>query len=93
MYKFHWSELSFDRITEIGNYIALNAPLAADKWINSILSKEEIILANPNIGRIVPEFSNKLKRELIVGEYRLIYEITGKTITVMTVMNCKEQIK
>jgi len=92
MYKIHWSELSFERISEIGNYIALNAPVAADKWINDILNKEGTILANPNIGRIVPEYKNKMIRELIVGEYRLIYKIELKTISVMTVINCREQL-
>lgn len=92
MYKFHWSELSFERITEIGNYIALDAPVAADKWIDEILSKEVMILANPNIGRMVPEYKSKMIRELIVGNYRLIYKINDKAITAMTVMNCREQL-
>lgn len=93
MFKLHWSELSYKRIIETGNYIALNAPIAADKWINEILSKERLILENPNIGRMVPEFKSRLIREIIVGEYRLIYQINQKTITVMTVINCRELLK
>jgi len=30
---------------------------------------------NPFIGRVVPEFNEKLIREIVVGNYRIIYRI------------------
>ncbi len=91
MHKVKWSDISKLRIIEIADFIALDAPDAADKWIEKILSKEDILKDNPKIGRIVPEIKDTSIRELIVGEYRLIYEISEKEIIVLTLINCKEQ--
>jgi len=91
MAKIIWSEIAKNKIFEIADFIALDSPSIADKWVHLILSKETLIKENPKIGRVVPEFSNPMIRELIVGEYRLIYSIEEKYFIVLTVINCKEQ--
>jgi toxin ParE1/3/4 len=90
MFKFRWSEKAAERISGIADYIALDAPHAANKWISLILSKEKLIIDNPKIGRVVPEIGKESVREILVGQYRLIYEIEENKITVHTVMNCRE---
>ena len=92
MYSSKWSEKAAERLIQIADYIALDAPKAAIKWTNTIISKEEIILENPKIGRIVPEIGKEAIRELIIGNYRLIYEIHDNTIIFLTIMNCRELI-
>jgi len=93
MLKIRWSEKAAERISEIADYIALDAPHAANKWISIILSKEKLILDNPKIGRVVPEIGNESIREILVGQYRLIYEIKQNELTVHTVMNSRELLQ
>jgi plasmid stabilization system protein ParE len=41
----------------------------------------------PQLGRVVPDFDNPLVRELIVGDYRIAYEIDGQTIWIASVIH------
>ena len=70
-----WSPLAIDRASEIADYIALDKPFAAEKWINTIFSKVENLELSPEIGRVVPEINNRQFRELIYGNYRIIYRV------------------
>jgi plasmid stabilization system protein ParE len=42
------------------------------------------------IGRIVPEIRNKQFRELIYGNYRIIYRIEKKQISILTIRHGKQ---
>ena len=41
----------------------------------------------PNAGRVVPEFQDENVRELIEGQYRIVYRILPTRIDVLTVMH------
>ncbi len=85
-----WSPLAVDRAAEIAAYIARDKPSAAEKWIESIFSKVEQLKASPEIGRIVPEINNNQFRELIYGNYRIIYRIETKQISILTIRHGKQ---
>jgi len=83
--KIKWSPLSIDRVTEIALYIATDKVGAADKWIDSIFSEVEKLSKFPQSGRIVPEFKKENIRELIHGNYRIIYQVSQAEIEILTV--------
>ncbi len=85
-----WSPLAIDRASEIAEYIALDKPLAAEKWINTIFSKVEDLELSPEIGRIVPEINNRQFRELIYGNYRIIYRVEKDQISILTIRHGKQ---
>ena len=39
----------------------------------------------PHSGRVVPEFAQEDIREVIVGNYRIVYRIEAKDVVVLTV--------
>jgi plasmid stabilization system protein ParE len=88
--KIVWSPLAIDRASEIADYIAQDKPIAAEKWINTVFSKVEQLKSSPKIGRIVPEIRNNQFRELIYGNYRIIYRIEQKKISVLTIRHGKQ---
>jgi toxin ParE1/3/4 len=88
--KIVWSPLAIDRASEIAEYIAQDKPSAADKWINTIFSKVERLASSPEIGRVVPEIKNDQFRELIYGNYRIIYRIEKKQISILTIRHGKQ---
>ncbi len=57
---------------------------------NSIFSKVEQLKSSPEIGRIVPEIRNDQFRELIYGNYRIIYRIEKKQISILTIRHGKQ---
>ena len=85
-----WAPLAVDRATEIAEYIAQDKPSAAEKWINTVFSKVEQLKSAPEIGRIVPEINNRQFRELIYGNYRIIYRIEKKQISILTIRHGKQ---
>ncbi len=85
-----WSPLAVDRASEIANYIAKDKPSAAEKWVNTVFSKVEQLKSSPEIGRILPEISDSRFRELIYGNYRIIYRIEKKQISILTIRHGKQ---
>ncbi len=83
--KIIWSPLAIERASEIAEYIAQDKPAAAEKWIDTVFAKVEILSSTPEIGRIVPEIRNSQFRELIYGNYRIIYRIEEKRISILTI--------
>ncbi|MBF8274915.1 MAG: plasmid stabilization protein [Magnetococcales bacterium] len=83
--KIIWSPLAVDRVSEIAEYIAQDKPSAAEKWINTVFSKVEQLKSSPEIGRVVPEIRNDQFRELIYGNYRIIYRIEKTQISILTI--------
>jgi toxin ParE1/3/4 len=88
--KVIWSPLAIDRVSEIATYIAQENPTAAGKWVDTVFRKVEDLQDFPESGRVVPETENKAIRELIYGNYRLIYRLEEKRISVLTVRHGKQ---
>ncbi len=80
-----WSPLAVDRASEIASYIAQDKPSAAEKWIKTVFSKVEQLKSSPELGRIVPEIRNTQFRELIYGNYRIIYRVEAEQISILTI--------
>ncbi len=75
MVKIVWTELSVFELKEIYDYISLNSKTYARNQIERIKSKTLILKSMPHIGRIVPELDSSEIRELIEGNYRIVYRI------------------
>ena len=90
--KIFWSPLAVDRVSEIAHYMAQDNPAAAERWINEVFKKVEELKAFPEKGRVVPEANNKSIRELIYGNYRIIYRIEEKKFSVLTVRHGKQML-
>jgi len=85
-----WSPLAVDRVSAIAEYIAQDNPTEAENWINTVFTKVEQLKSFPENGRIVPETNFQNIRELIYSNYRIIYRIEEKQISVLTVRHGKQ---
>ncbi|MBI2730439.1 MAG: type II toxin-antitoxin system RelE/ParE family toxin [Sphingobacteriales bacterium] len=86
MGEVNFTEQSLSDLEEIGRYISLDSITYARLQIEKILSRTDILESFPQIGRIVPELKNKLIRELIEGNFRIIYFIVNKqTVHILTI--------
>ncbi len=88
--RISWSPLAVDRASEIAEYIAQDNPDAAETWINVVFKKVEELTTFPESGRVVPETHINSIRELIYGNYRIIYRLEEKRISVLTVRHGKQ---
>lgn len=85
-----WSPLAVDRASEIAGYIARDKPSSAMKWIDAVFSKVDQLKSSPEIGRIVPEIDDSQFRELIYGNYRIIYRIEKRRVSILTIRHGKQ---
>ena len=85
-----WSPLAVEKATEIAEYISRDNPTAAKKWIDTVFSKVEQLKSFPESGRIVPEINSKDFRELIYGNYRIIYRLEKMQVSILTIRHGKQ---
>ena len=85
-----WSPLAIDRASYIADYIARDKPSAAENWINTVFSKVKQLASTPEIGRIVPEINDSRFRELIYGNYRIIYRVEERQISILSIRHGKQ---
>ena len=89
--KVEWTQLAQDRVFDIAAYISLDSFIEAEKWIDKIFNYVKRLETFPESGRYVPEFQNRKEiRELIFGNYRIIYRIETDTTYILTVRNYKQ---
>jgi toxin ParE1/3/4 len=78
MAKVKWTNLALDDLRSIYDYISQDSAKYADRLMDKIVEKVEMLENNPQVGRKVPEFDNESIRELIEGSYRIIYRIESE---------------
>ncbi|MBN2534755.1 MAG: type II toxin-antitoxin system RelE/ParE family toxin [Spirochaetales bacterium] len=87
--KIIWSPTALARLSGIVEYIAYDSPGRAEKWAVKVLDSVKRLEDFPESGRIVPEMEIKNIREIIFGNYRIIYEIRKSHISILTIRHCK----
>lgn len=78
MVKIVWAERAIDDLTSIAEYSSRYSEKYASSIVSKLFNKVNILKTMPRIGRIVPEKNDEKIRELIEGNYRIIYEIRGE---------------
>jgi toxin ParE1/3/4 len=78
MVKVIWTARSLTDLEEIGDYISKNSSKYAKLTLEKIIETGNLIEDNQLIGRIVPEIKQKEIREIITGNYRIIYLTKAK---------------
>lgn len=89
--EIEWSPLAVEKVTEFAEYIALDKPEVAIKWANKIFDSTKKLRDQPKLGRAVPEIKQEEYRELLEGNYRVIYWLgSSEKISVLTVCHGRQ---
>ncbi len=79
-----------DRVEECTDYIALDHVSTAIKWARGVIEQCQKLSNQPKSGRIVPEFRRPEIREIIHGNYRLVYELKPNQIDMLTIWHTRQ---
>jgi toxin ParE1/3/4 len=91
MVHVRWSRRALNRIKEIHNYIALDAPDTARTYTQTLIRSTDRLVMMPLSGRIVPEFEQENIREIIKGSYRIVYRVISDIeVIVLTVFHSSQ---
>ena len=86
MVKIVWTDRSLKDLEDIGEYISKDSYHYARLTLEKIINSTSIIEKNPRIGRKIPELNTGSIREIILGNYRIIYEIYNKRqVNILTI--------
>jgi toxin ParE1/3/4 len=96
--KLVWSPLALERVTEIALYFAEERPGVADPgvaepWVEEIFAAVERLESFPLSGRMVPEANRQDLREVIHGDFRIIYRVEEHQLSVLTVRHARQQLE
>jgi toxin ParE1/3/4 len=94
MVKLIWTDQAINDLGDIGDYIAENSEKYAKLTVKKLFERTDILKTFPKSGRIVPEKNEETVRELIEGNYRIIYEIVSpEQINILTVYHSARDLK
>lgn len=83
-WKVDWTENAWNDLEKIADYIALDSPHYAAGFVSEVNDAAESLRQFAERGRRVPEISDSAIRELLIGNYRLIYQIKNQHVLILT---------
>jgi toxin ParE1/3/4 len=93
MVRIVWTEFAIEDIKSIHEYISKDSKVYADRFIEKLITRVDQLGNNPQSGRIVPEFNIESIRELIEGNYRIIYRMDDGFIGIVRIHHSARILK
>jgi toxin ParE1/3/4 len=85
-----WSETAIRDLNSIAEYIAVDSEYAAQKFVQELINKANILLLHPGKGRPIPEDIPGNYRQILHKSYRIIYKIRKSDIVISSVYHQKK---
>jgi addiction module RelE/StbE family toxin len=89
--KVEWTDAALEQLWAIHEYLAQSSPEYAQRVVDRLTRRTQQIRSFPLSGRVVPEFNKPQIREVIEGQYRIIYYIKPDQIDVLAVIHGTQQ--
>ena len=86
MVQINWTSQAISDLKDIADYISKDSKYYAKLQIVRLKSRIEILKKQIHIGSVVPEFDRNDLRQLVQGNYRIIYKVVDeKRVDILTV--------
>ena len=93
MVKIVWTDFAIEDLRLIHEFISKDSKRYADRFIEKLLERVDQLEMFPKSGRVVPEFNIETIRELIEGNYRIVYKTSTTQIAILRVHHAARQLK
>lgn len=93
MVKIVWTDLAIEDLRSIHEFITKDSKRYADRYIEKLITRVDQLENFPKSGRVVPEFNSPTIRELIEGNYRIVYKVTTNQVAILRVHHAARQLK
>jgi plasmid stabilization system protein ParE len=85
MAQVNWTRQAFDDLESITDFIAKDSSHYARLFAIDIIESVDRLHLFPKSGRVVPELKDPAIREIILGNYRIVYRLKNKTAEILTI--------
>ena len=82
-----WAPQAIDDVEAIRAHVARDSVHYADLLVDRIVSAVSRLGSNPLSGRVVPEVGDESLREVIHGNYRIVYRVRRNIVEIATVFH------
>ena len=94
MVRINWTYQAKDDLKNIAEYIAKDSVRYAKLQVVKIKTRTKSLKSQIRLGKKVDEFNNPNIRELIEGNYRIIYKIVSENqIDILTIHHSARDLK
>lgn len=93
MVEIFWTELAKNDLKSIHEFIKVDSPKYANQHVEKLIERVEQLETFPYSGRIVPEFSISQIRELIEGNYRIVYYLDLESAFILRVHHSAQLLR
>jgi len=80
-----WTLQAAGDLEAITDFIAADSPQYAKLFAMDVLTAVDRLMPFPNSGRIVPELNDPQIREILLGNYRIVYRAVTNAVDILTV--------
>jgi plasmid stabilization system protein ParE len=90
--KVRWTPSARAALRDIKTYIARDSAVYSQNVVDGILRRTRRLKLFPYSGGVVPEYGRKDLREVVSGNYRIIYRVKPAVIEVVAVIHGARQL-
>jgi len=88
-----WAEPALLDLEAIADYIALDKPNAAKKFVQRVFAEVERLRKFPRMGAVSPELRGLSYRQLIIPPCRIFYRVEKDVVYVVHVMRGEQLLR
>lgn len=85
MAEIRWTLQAANDLEAIADFIAQDSVHYASLFVTDVLQVCDRLILFPSSGRVVPELNDPAIREIILGDYRIVYRITSDAVHILTI--------
>jgi toxin ParE1/3/4 len=78
-----WSSRAADQLEALVDFIGTGSPIEAQRFARKVLHRITSLESQPELGGWVIEDETRTYRELLLGNYRIIYRIAPEAIYIV----------
>ena len=82
-----WTESASDDVAEIASYIARDSESYASTVVRELIAAGRSLTILAERGRVVQEYLDPTIRQLLVRDYRVVYQDSDSTIHVLRIIH------
>jgi addiction module RelE/StbE family toxin len=87
-----WTSKAREDLRAIRDYISQDSPTRANAFVSRLINSVDVLRDRPFLGAVLPELRREDMRELIRGNYRIVYRVKSSRVTVITVHHGARQL-
>ncbi|MBV9243099.1 MAG: type II toxin-antitoxin system RelE/ParE family toxin [Acidobacteria bacterium] len=85
MAQIRWTEQAADDLEVVAEYIARDSVYYARLFVLDVLAAIKRLQQFPAMGHIVPETNKSHLREVLLGNYRIVYRHSSDVVEILTI--------